>query len=104
VQQLGPVDKSRFKSEWPANAGYADKAYFIGLNNPDYNGPRPAGELPEFTWEEPQHSELLKTPLHSLHQELGAKMVEFAGYDMPVWYTSVREEHAAVRTKAGIFD
>lgn len=104
VQQLGPVDKSRFKSEWPANAGYADKAYFIGLNNPDYNGPRPAGELPEFTWEEPQRSELLKTPLHSLHQELGAKMVEFAGYDMPVWYTSVREEHAAVRTKAGIFD
>ena len=104
VQQLGPVDKSRFKTEWPVTAGYADKAYFIGLNNPDYDGPRPASDLPEFTWQEPQNSELLTTPLHGLHQELGAKMVEFAGYDMPVWYTSVREEHAAVRGKAGIFD
>jgi glycine cleavage system aminomethyltransferase T len=31
-------------------------------------------------------------------------MVEFAGYDMPVWYSSVTEEHQAVRTGAGIFD
>lgn len=104
VQAVGPVDKSRFKAEWPASAGYADKAYFIGLNNPDYDGPRPAHDLPEFTWQEAQRSQLLTTPLHSLHKELGAKMVEFAGYDMPVWYTSVREEHAAVRGKAGIFD
>lgn len=108
VQRLGPTDKTRLKtdikSDWSGSIGYADKAYFIGLNNPDYNGPRPSQPLPEFTWEEPHRSELLKTPLHSLHQELGAKMVEFAGYDMPVWYSSVREEHAAVRSKAGIFD
>lgn len=108
VRQIGPADKSRFKIDvkpgWAAGAGYADKAYFIGLNNPDYDGPRPAHDLPEFVWEEPQRSELLKTPLHGLHKELGAKMVEFAGYDMPVWYSSVREEHAAVRGKAGIFD
>jgi glycine hydroxymethyltransferase len=104
VQEIGAVDKSRFKTDWAAGTGYADKAYYIGLNNPDYDGPRPASDLPEFTWQEPQRSELLKTPLHSLHKELGAKMVEFAGYDMPVWYSSVREEHAAVRSKAGIFD
>ena len=47
---------------------------------------------------------LLQTPLHSLHLELGAKMAPFAGYDMPLWYKSVGEEHRAVREDAGIFD
>ena len=47
---------------------------------------------------------LSHTPLHSLHLELGAKMAPFAGYDMPLWYQSVSEEHAAVREDAGIFD
>ena len=45
-----------------------------------------------------------ETPLHSLHLELGAKMAPFAGYDMPLWYRSVSEEHTAVRKKAGVFD
>lgn len=44
------------------------------------------------------------TPLHKVHVESGAKMVEFAGYDMPVQYTSIIEEHLAVRTAAGLFD
>jgi len=35
---------------------------------------------------------------------MGAKMVAFAGYEMPVWYSSLKEEHTAVREKAGIFD
>src|SRR5690606_27023870 len=61
-------------------------------------------DLPEFVWQDSQPAELLRTPLYELHRELGAKMVEFAGYDMPVWYSSVREEHAAVRSKAGVFD
>ncbi|MBZ0303777.1 MAG: serine hydroxymethyltransferase, partial [Anaerolineae bacterium] len=108
VEQLGPADRSHFgvdvKSDWAEGTGYADKAYFIGLNSPDYDGPTPATALPEFTWQEPAQADLLTTPLHTLHRELGAKMVEFAGYDMPVWYTSVREEHAAVRSRAGIFD
>lgn len=45
-----------------------------------------------------------KTPLYDLHVELGAKMVPFAGYMMPVQYTDIIEEHMAVRTKVGIFD
>ncbi len=45
-----------------------------------------------------------KTILHEDHIRLGAKMVEFAGYDMPIRYTSITEEHLAVRQKAGIFD
>lgn len=45
-----------------------------------------------------------RTPLHGRHVELGARMVEFAGFSMPVQYTSIIEEHAAVRNRAGLFD
>lgn len=49
--------------------------------------------------------ELLKTPLHALHLELGARMVPFAGYDMPVQYPlGVMKEHLHTRTQAGLFD
>ncbi len=44
------------------------------------------------------------TPLHKVHVATGAKMVEFAGYEMPVQYTSIIEEHLAVRTASGLFD
>jgi len=44
------------------------------------------------------------TPLSSVHESLGARMIEFAGFNMPVQYTSIIEEHETVRTKAGLFD
>ena len=47
---------------------------------------------------------LRTTPLHGLHRELGARLVEFAGYEMPVQYRSILAEHAAVRERAGLFD
>lgn len=48
---------------------------------------------------------LLKTPLHALHLELGARMVPFAGYDMPVQYPlGVMKEHQHTRDQAGLFD
>ena len=54
---------------------------------------------------EPQDGPLLTTPLHALHGELGAKMVPFAGYDMPVQYpTGVLAEHNWTRASAGLFD
>lgn len=50
-------------------------------------------------------SELLETPLHDLHVSLGAKMVPFAGYSMPVQYPlGVMKEHVHTREKAGLFD
>jgi aminomethyltransferase len=49
-------------------------------------------------------SELKKTALHDLHVQLGAKMVPFAGFNMPVRYSSDIEEHLAVRTAVGVFD
>ena len=49
--------------------------------------------------------ELLVTPLHALHIEMGAKMMPFAGYDMPVQYAlGVRKEHLHCRAAAGLFD
>ena len=47
---------------------------------------------------------LKRTPLHACHVELGARMVGFAGWDMPVQYAGVIEEHRAVREAAGLFD
>ncbi|MBC7280405.1 glycine cleavage system aminomethyltransferase GcvT [Hoeflea sp.] len=50
-------------------------------------------------------ADLLKTPLHSLHLELGARMAGFAGYDMPIQYPmGVMKEHLHTRTEAGLFD
>jgi aminomethyltransferase len=49
-------------------------------------------------------SGLRRTPLYETHRRLGARMVEFAGFEMPVQYTSILREHRAVREAAGLFD
>jgi len=76
------------------------KPYYIGMQ-PDISDGEP---LPAFKWEAQQAPVLLKTPLNETHRKMGAKMVPFAGWDMPVWYSSVHEEHLAVRQTAGLFD
>ncbi|MCX6137713.1 MAG: glycine cleavage system aminomethyltransferase GcvT [Ignavibacteriales bacterium] len=45
-----------------------------------------------------------KTPFYRFHQELGAKIVPFAGYEMPIQYTGIIEEHKRVRNSVGVFD
>src|SRR3954467_14704894 len=47
---------------------------------------------------------LKRTPLYDRHVAAGAKLVPFAGWEMPVQYTGIKDEHLAVRTQAGIFD
>ncbi len=47
---------------------------------------------------------LKRTPLHDRHVAAGARLVPFAGWEMPVQYTGIREEHLAVRESAGVFD
>lgn len=47
---------------------------------------------------------LLRTPLHERHVEAGARLVPFAGWEMPVQYEGVQSEHRAVRTDCGVFD
>lgn len=49
-------------------------------------------------------SNLLRTPLNQVHRDLGARLVPFAGWEMPVQYKGVIAEHHAVRTAAGLFD
>ncbi|MEO0796599.1 MAG: glycine cleavage system aminomethyltransferase GcvT [Verrucomicrobiota bacterium] len=49
-------------------------------------------------------SELKHTPLYAFHQDHGARLVPFAGWEMPVQYTTILDEHRAVRERAGLFD
>ena len=78
-----------------------NKPYIVGIDN--VSGQSQTA-LPDFKWEAPQSADVKQTSLHSRHIALGAKMVPFAGWDMPVWYSSVLDEHTATRTAAGLFD
>lgn len=142
IKALGEAEPAALatghRAEADPSAGYAMKAYHIGVNGPHHEalagGSMPAphkdgGTAKAQSQSDASHSSavgqgagaadlarpkfipdivatdmLLETPLHSLHLALGAKMAPFAGYDMPLWYKSVSEEHAAVREDAGVFD
>ena len=49
-------------------------------------------------------SDYKRTPLHALHHTLGARLIPFGGWEMPVEYSGISKEHTAVRTAAGLFD
>ena len=83
----------------PAGKGQP-KPWYIGI--PEETEQEAA--LPAFEWTEPPAGDPKFTALHDTHKSMGAKMVPFAGWDMPVWYTSVVEEHLATRQAAGLFD
>ena len=93
------------KKAWSrtAKAVSEDKPYFIGISSEVEKEP-----LPSFRWDDvgadSRAEPPLHTALHDTHKSMGAKMVPFAGWDMPVWYTSVVEEHLATRQAAGLFD
>lgn len=78
-----------------------DKLYFVGVSSLSEEAPEI--ERDPWTWEEKEGS-LKKTPLYDVHREMGGNMVPFAGWEMPVRYGSVMEEHRAVRESAGLFD
>ena len=61
-------------------------------------------KLEKFSVTTPATAQLRKTALNSVHRRLGAKMVNFGGWDMPVEYSGIIAEHMAVRTRAGLFD
>jgi len=77
------------------------KPYFVGQHRLDLSAPDP--DRIGFAWKD-ETTELKRTPLFEEHVALGAKVVPFAGWEMPVWYTSALEEHRAVREAAGLFD
>jgi glycine hydroxymethyltransferase len=74
------------------------KPWFVGVSS---NVKEEA--LPPFVWNEVE-GELKKTALNQTHRDLGGRMVPFAGWEMPVVYTSIFEEHLATRQAAGLFD
>ena len=80
---------------------HVSKPYFIGQKS--LESVRPKVEKEEWHWEE-EEGELKRTPLYEEHLKLTKKVIPFAGWEMPVWYTSVGEEHRAVRETAGLFD
>jgi len=88
------------------------KPYFVGQAHLKEFAPQADWDAPgtgvtskkeEWRWEEPE-AVLKRTPLYEVHKAMGAKIVPFAGWEMPVWYTSVSAEHRAVREAAGLFD
>ncbi len=74
------------------------KPWFVGVSS---NVKEEA--LPPFVWNEAE-GELKKTALNQTHRDLGGRMVPFAGWEMPVQYTGIFEEHLATRNAAGLFD
>jgi len=112
--ELSPVELE------DASLSAGRKPYFIGITpfegeylsnesgaSPNFNAR--FADLPAFNWKETevspkQGAAVRRTPLYDVHKQLGAKMIPFAGWEMPVWYTSVLEEHQAVRQAAGLFD
>lgn len=97
----GPVWVRESSIKWDGKAVGdpigARKPYYIGIYA------EACSPLPDFAFSESKPA-LKRTPIHDLHVELDAKMVPFAGWEMPVRYNSVLEEHLAVREAAGIFD
>ena len=73
---------------------------------PWFIGELPASKkaaLPSFRWTDVE-GELKKTALNQVHRDLGGRMVPFAGWEMPVQYSGIFEEHLATRNAAGLFD
>ena len=85
------------------NPAYFDltQPYFIGQDSLSVGPPNGKPEVWDWTEKE---SDLKRTELFVTHQELDAKLVPFAGWEMPVRYSSVMAEHQAVRNGAGLFD
>lgn len=78
-----------------------EKPYFVAQSKLAI--PKATDERTVWMWEEPGQ-ELQYTALYDAHKQLGARLVPFAGWEMPVWYSSALEEHRAVREAAGLFD
>lgn len=100
VAYVGETEKSL--SAPSADEGIAQKPYFVGMNGENFT--LSSDELPNFSYLPPSNGALKQSVLYDTHVKLGAKMGEFAGYSMPLWYDKVMTEHLAVRNSAGIFD
>ena len=93
-------------NEVKAKVGATGQSSPVDENKPWFIGDQPASKkaaLLPFVWKEVE-GEIKKTRLNQVHRDLGGRMVPFAGWEMPVVYTSIYEEHLATRQAAGLFD
>ncbi len=96
-----PPDPETFEAE---DVGWAfHKPYWIG-QRARADAPGGLEAMPAFTWQEPDDRPVQRTTLYDIHRRAGANIAPFAGWEMPIRYTSVQEEHLAVRQNAGLFD
>jgi glycine hydroxymethyltransferase len=79
-----------------------EKPYFVGQSR--LPRPKETSDRRTFTRAEAADAPLKRTPLYEEHKRMGARLIPFAGWEMPVWYSSVGDEHRAVRETAGLFD
>ena len=75
-----------------------EKPFYIGISS-DVKGEA----KPPFAWKE-KEGDLKRTALYDVHKSSGGRMVPFAGWEMPVQYSGIFEEHLATRNAAGLFD
>lgn len=83
-------------------AFHLEKPYFIAQSRLIRQQPTPS--LEPWSWSPPQEEALRRTPLFDAHADRASRTVPFAGWEMPVWYTSALDEHHAIRQAAGLFD
>src|SRR5215208_2443023 len=97
---FGVAQVKKAKKAWSRTikAVSEDKPYFIGISSEVRKEP-----LPPFVWHDAE-GELRRTALYDVHKSSGGRMVPFAGWEMPVQYTGIYEEHLATRNAAGLFD
>jgi glycine hydroxymethyltransferase len=100
VRQAGGAQAQPFAPPTSGPDLAVGKPWFIGASAFAVDAP---AALPAFNWQPPA-SPLRRTRLFDTHKALGGRMVPFAGWEMPVQYTGVREEHLATRQAAGLFD
>jgi glycine hydroxymethyltransferase len=100
-----------WESRPPAVEAFEDETVGWAFHKPYWIGQRARADapgdlegLPPFAWEEPTDQELKRTALVDAHREAGARMAPFAGWELPIRYATVQEEHLAVREAAGLFD
>ena len=111
VPELDICDGFTGLLRFPSLAGFTTKWWLVKLNLSGKIAAmwqfRPAIQLESFIYQEFSRSmdeNLQRSPLHEEHLKLGAKMVPFAGWEMPVQYEGIMPEHKAVRTSLGVFD
>lgn len=111
VRRLSHKLVDEWKNNPPAIELFDDETVGWAFHKPYWIGQRaraqaPGGlePLPRFSWSMPEDLPLRKTALNEIHHQAGGRMVPFAGWEMPVRFTSVQQEHLAVRNAAGLFD